>query len=87
MRLPPRAEYAACVIASAFALAIKHIIIVLQENRTFDNLFHGYPGADYAKVGYNHKGKAVQLFELPLMTPWDPSHELRIGSSNITAAK
>jgi phospholipase C len=54
---------------------IKHIIIVLQENRTFDNLFHGYPGADYAKVGYNHKGNAVQLFELPLMTPWDPSHD------------
>jgi len=56
---------------------IKHIIIVLQENRTFDNLFHGYPGANYAKTGYNHKGKAVQLFELPLMTPWDPSHEYK----------
>jgi phospholipase C len=54
---------------------IKHIIIVLQENRTFDNVFHGYPGANYARVGYNHLGKTVRLPELPLMTPWDPSHD------------
>ena len=27
---------------------IQHVIIVLQENRTFDNVFHGYPGANYA---------------------------------------
>ena len=28
--------------------AIKHIVIIVQENRTFDNLFNGYPGADTA---------------------------------------
>jgi phospholipase C len=54
---------------------IKHVIIVLQENRTFDNIFHGYPGANYARVGYNHLGKVVDLRSLPLMTPWDPSHD------------
>jgi phospholipase C len=54
---------------------IKHIVIVLQENRTFDNIFHGFPGADYAKFGYNHYGQKVRLPELPLMTPWDPSHD------------
>ena len=30
---------------------IKHVVIVMQENRTFDNLFHGFPGADSASAG------------------------------------
>ena len=25
---------------------IKHIVWIVQENRSFDNLFQGYPGAD-----------------------------------------
>jgi phospholipase C len=54
---------------------IKHVVIVLQENRTFDNLFHGYPGANWARFGYNHENRRVALPELRLMTPWDPSHE------------
>lgn len=54
---------------------IKHVIIVLQENRTFDNIFHGYPGANHARVGYGSDGRRIRLFELPLMTPWDPGHE------------
>ena len=37
--------------ASAFGNGkIQHIVIVMQENRSFDNLFHGYPGAN--TVGY-----------------------------------
>lgn len=54
---------------------IKHIVIVLQENRTFDNIFHGYPGANFATIGHNHNGRRVKLPELALMTPWDPSHD------------
>jgi phospholipase C len=57
------------------ATPIKHIVIVLQENRTFDNIFHGYPGANWAKTGYNHRGRRVKLPELPLMVPWDLGHE------------
>ena len=53
---------------------IRHIIIVLQENRTLDNLFHGYPGADTATTGLTSSGKAIPLQEVRLMTPWDPSH-------------
>jgi phospholipase C len=30
---------------------IKHVVIVVQENRTFDNIFAGYPGADTVMVG------------------------------------
>ena len=25
---------------------IKHIVYIVQENRSFDNMFQGYPGAD-----------------------------------------
>ncbi|MBV8489076.1 MAG: hypothetical protein JO199_01010 [Candidatus Eremiobacteraeota bacterium] len=53
---------------------IKHVIIVLQENRTFDNIFHGYPGANYAKTGIGLNGASIPLHEVHLMTSWDPAH-------------
>lgn len=31
--------------------AIKHVVILLQENRSFDNLFAGFPGADTVLEG------------------------------------
>jgi phospholipase C len=52
---------------------IRHVIIVLQENRTFDNIFHGFPGANYAKVGLGPNGN-IPLHEAHLMTSWDPAH-------------
>ena len=30
---------------------IKHIVYIVQENRSFDNLFQGYPGADTVPYG------------------------------------
>lgn len=53
---------------------IEHVIIVLQENRTFDNIFHGYPGANTATYGVDSGGKHVALHQAHLMTPWDPAH-------------
>ena len=35
---------------------IKHVIIVIQENRTFDDLFSTFPGADGSTLG-THNGK------------------------------
>ena len=40
---------------------IKHIVIVVQENRSFDNLFSGFPGADSATSGTMHNGKVIPL--------------------------
>ena len=34
---------------------------MIQENRSFDNLFHGFPGANYATSGLNSKGQTVNL--------------------------
>jgi phospholipase C len=33
-----------------------HIVIMIQENRTFDNLFATFPGADGTRVGKTHNG-------------------------------
>jgi phospholipase C len=48
---------------------IKHVVIVVQENRTFDNLFYGFPGAHYATYGYNHSGTKVALHPIGLTGP------------------
>jgi phospholipase C len=69
--LPTRAEAAASQIAGS---PIEHVVVVLQENRTFDNMFHGYPGADYATTAPTSTGGTVALMPVHLMTPWDPSH-------------
>jgi phospholipase C len=40
---------------------IKHIVVIVQENRSFENLFAGWPGADAPMYGYLHSGKRVAL--------------------------
>jgi phospholipase C len=40
---------------------IKHVVIIVQENRSFDNLFAGFPGADTALSGPMHTGARVRL--------------------------
>ncbi|HEY1975623.1 MAG TPA: alkaline phosphatase family protein [Candidatus Baltobacteraceae bacterium] len=40
---------------------IKHVIIIVQENRSFDNLFAGFPGADAPMFGYDLKHRRIPL--------------------------
>jgi phospholipase C len=40
---------------------IKHIVFIVKENRTFDNYFARYPGADGAKTGRTSDGRTVKL--------------------------
>lgn len=47
---------------------IKHVVIVVQENRTFDNLFYGFSGAHYATYG-NAQGTKVRLHQVGLTAP------------------
>lgn len=54
---------------------IAHIIIIVQENRTTDDLFNGLPGADTVRSGKNAQGESVALRPTPLTAPYDISHE------------
>ncbi len=53
---------------------IQHVVIIFQENRTVDNLFHGLPGADTARSGKTAKGKSVKLAPISMTAPFDVSH-------------
>jgi len=51
---------------SAAGAKIKHVIVIIQENRSFDEMFQGFPGADTQNYGLNHLGKHVPLLQAPL---------------------
>ena len=58
----------------ASASPIKHVIVVVQENRSFDNLFNGFPGADTATTGTLHDGTTVPLAPVRLEAGQDVGH-------------
>jgi phospholipase C len=51
-----------------------HVVVILQENRSVDNLFQQLPGIDTQNYGLNKKGKKIALTAEPLAWPADPSH-------------
>jgi phospholipase C len=53
---------------------IKHVIVIFQENRTPDNLFHSLPNADIADRGKNSKGETIPLVAEPLAIEYDLDH-------------
>jgi phospholipase C len=55
--------------------AIRYVVVIMQENRSTDNLFHGLPNADIATSGLNSKGKKITLTPIGLVDDYDPIHE------------
>ncbi len=53
---------------------ISHVVIIMQENRSFDNLFQGFPGADTQSFGYATDGKKIALKPIGLGANWDVGH-------------
>jgi phospholipase C len=53
---------------------IQHIVIIIQENRSFNNLFYGFPGAKTAKYGYSTDKEKIALKPIGLATSWDLAH-------------
>jgi phospholipase C len=68
---------------------IQHVVIVVQENRTFNNFFATFPGADGTTTGkilkntnckprIRHDG-TVALTKSPLIDPQDMNHSYKTG--------
>ena len=53
---------------------IQHVVVIMQENRSTDNLFHGLPGADTANTGKNSKGQIITLEPIHLASHYGPNH-------------
>ncbi|MGC1379563.1 MAG: alkaline phosphatase family protein [Candidatus Baltobacteraceae bacterium] len=63
--------------ASGTSNYIAHVVLIVQENRSFDNLFATFPGADGATTG-RFKSKTIPLHKAPLQEPCDFGHS-RLG--------
>jgi phospholipase C len=54
---------------------IQHVIVVVQQERSFDNLFDGFPGAESTRTGRTLDGKLVRLKPITLQT----NHQVGMG--------
>jgi phospholipase C len=56
---------------------IKHVVWIVQENRSFNDLFMGFPGARTATSGKNSMGQTVKLAPVSLTTRYEIDHSAR----------
>jgi len=61
---------------------ITHVVYVVQENRSFNDMFQGYPGAYTVASGKDSKGKTIALRSVSLKDVYDVGH----GASDMIAA-
>jgi phospholipase C len=75
-QLPPVADGAVPfdVAGSLGSGKIQHVVVIVQENRSFNNLFYGYPGAKTQSYGYASNGKKIALKPVSIATKWDLEH-------------
>src|SRR5580692_8388738 len=77
-----RSDVALRALNAAGAGKIAHIVYIVQENRSFDNLFQGYPGADTVSSGKDSHGETIQLQPVHLSRHYVIDHS---ASAMITA--
>ena len=65
--------------AAADIPLVRHVVIIVQENRSIDNLFHGLnrvlPKADIADSGVDSNGDTIRLKAVALANNYDLIHE------------
>ena len=54
---------------------IQHVVIIVQENRSFNNLFYKFPGATTPRTATTPAGRRSRLQPVPLETNWDVEHD------------
>jgi phospholipase C len=55
---------------------ITHVVYIVQENRSFNNLFYGYPGAYTVTEGKDSTGQTIKLKPSKLGTFYDIDHSV-----------
>lgn len=71
----PAPERAASTAPSPDAVSkIQHVVIIVQENRTVDNLFNGLKGADTVNYGYDHRGRRIPFHIVKFESKGAPCH-------------
>ena len=56
---------------------IAHVVYIVQENRSFNNLFMGYPGAKTASSAKNSKGQTIELTPVSLAKQYEIDHSAK----------
>src|ERR1700729_2226538 len=75
--LPPAAASALARRTTGSYGKIKHVVVLIQENRSFENFFAGFPGANAPMYGYaihSNKRVKVKLHETTFETNADLPH-------------
>ena len=72
---PGRAPFGQVASAEATDMtAIQHIVFIVKENRSFDNYFGTFPGADGATTAVISTGQVIPLGHTPDALPRDLDH-------------
>lgn len=62
---------------------IQHIVFIVKENRTFDNYFGKFPGAEGTTTGVIHTGEVIPLAHAPDRQPHDIGHSFQNAVTSI----
>src|SRR6478672_1604572 len=71
--IPPSPESTAQL--AGLRSKIQHIVFIVKENRSFDNVFGTFPGADGATSGFISTGEEIPLGHATDSTTRDLGHE------------
>ena len=69
-----RGETALHELESTGAGKIKHVVFIVQENRSLDNVFMNYPGADTVTSGKDFNGRTIRLRPVSLGLKYQIDH-------------
>jgi len=61
-------------LAATGAGKIQHVVYIVQENRSFNDMFQGYPGADTVSRAKTLSGKTIALRPVSLATVYEIDH-------------
>jgi phospholipase C len=68
-------------------IPIKHVVFIIKENRTFDNYFARYPGAEGTETGKTSTGETVELTVAKDVFEPDLGHAFLDGVESINGGK